>query len=179
MATYTIEEWARYYLTGDTASSSPTDGQFGPMILSVKSELIAGNPCIGEDPDTELTGADEEAWTEWVGAVVAGRYAGTPMGRTLVAPSAKTVVKIGPVTKESSNATGGAILTVADMLRAGQAARARIACIRAAIAEGNQNGAGLFALAGRRRAIGEVTTLEGQMLGEGADGATGERGIQP
>ena len=170
-ATYSIEQWARFALTGEMGAAAPADPALAPLIASVKAQVIPGHPCLGDDPDTDLTGDDLEAWTEWIGYAVAARYAGTPAGRALIAPATKTVVTMGPVKKETSNSTGtAASLTPADMLRAGQTARARIACIREGIVEANGDAsASLFQLAGRRRAIGEATVLERQMLNEGAE----------
>jgi hypothetical protein len=165
-ATYSIQQWARQALTGDTTSSSPSDGQLGPLILSVKREAKLANPCIGSDPDTALVGDDLEAWTEWIGHLAAERFAKTTAGRALMA-AGKTIVKLGPVTKEVQN--GGEATTTGDLLWLGNKARAQITCIREAIVAANGQDGGLFRLAGRRRAIGEATQLERAMLGEGRE----------
>lgn len=161
---YTIEEWARFALTGDMASSAPGDPALAPIVASVTAELVAANPCIGEEPLTDLTTqADLDAFSEWAGYMVAARYITSPAGATLSGASGGVIeVKIGPVTRKRKDADPK--VSAAGYRREGMSARLRISCIREAVAGTDYN---VLDVAGRRRSIGTDGTIEGGLLGLG------------
>lgn len=168
--TYTIAQWALFALTGDMASASPTSGQLAPVIASVTAELSAAYPCIGADPLTALTTqADLDAFAEWAGYEVAARYMATPAGALLSGARGGTVrEKSGRV--ERTRTEPGTAAHAASYRRPANAARLRISCIREAVAQANGNAPGLLDIVGRRRAIGDAPSVEGQILGIGREG---------
>jgi hypothetical protein len=160
-AAYSIEQWARFALTGDPASATPSDPQLAMVKSSVRRQLIEQYPCIGSDPDNNLTGDDLEAWTEWAGYEVAARYVVTPAGRIFAKASGGTVrEKSGRV--EISRAEPKSQDAQADYLTMASSARSRITCIASAIRA--SNGGGMTALPGRRRATGQPATVAGMAL---------------
>jgi hypothetical protein len=139
--------------------------------VSVTAELVAANPCIGDDPLTDLTTqADLDAFAEWAGYAVAEAYMDTPAGALLSGSSGGTVrVKIGPVERTRKDAEPGEICK--GYRRKASRARLRVSCIREAVASANNSGDNdVLDVTGRRRAIGTSTTIEGGLLGSGRCG---------
>lgn len=170
-AKYSIEEWARIALVANKDAASPTDETLEPFIDSVLPRLISANPCIGDEPLTDLTtDADLDAFSEWAGREVAAEYVQTPAGMALVGATGGSVKeKQGRV--ERTTTQPSATVKAADYLKAANRARVRVSCIREAIAQANQRGeSDVVGVVGRRRTIGTSSTIEGGLLGSGRCG---------
>lgn len=142
-------EWARYALTGNAESDTPTDGQLVPLIDSVSRLIKGGFPCVGVNPEASLSGADLAAWREWVGYAVAAKFLGTPGGKPFV--SQTTEIKVGPVTKRVQGA-GTLAEQQGNLLSLANAARDTITCIAAA-KRNVGTPRSMFGLAGYRRGL--------------------------
>ena len=146
-ATYTMQGWARFALTGGTLTG-PSNETLALLVLSVTRELTLAFPCVGATPETTLTGGDLAAWNEWSGYLIAAKFLLSPAGKPFV--SSVTEIKAGPVTKRMGSSTGAAE-QAADFRKNALAARNTIACIRAGFASTRPSAS--LRLAGYRRAI--------------------------
>lgn len=160
--------WARYAVTGDMDAAAPTDDQLAPYKALVEAQLIADNPCIGAAPATTLSGEDLAAWEQWCGLSIGLAFLNSPLGAPYI-----TSLAAGPMTSETVGkvkrtwASGKGVIDILGALRTTVTqARLRISCIRDAAA---RRAGGRFGLAGRRRTLGEATTVEGMLLGEATE----------
>lgn len=158
-----IEEWARVALTGNPDASAPTNAQLLPFVAAETARLYQAYPCIGPDPLTELTEqADVDAFAEALGYAVAARFLGTAAGQSLPGVSGGvTKVKIGPVERSSGGSSG---VSLKDLKASLTGAMFRVSCVALALAKRNANAPGMATLAGRRRALGTPTSIEGTLL---------------
>lgn len=170
MAVIPIEQWARYALTSDPQSASPSDTDLCLLVSEVEGRVQSLYPClvVGGTTPSVLYEDNEpalNAYNRMVGYLVAARLLPGRSGQKFQATS--IVVKVGPVTK-----TYGGPINVSTQVhdlssRAAEAAQL-VPCIAASIAAASSARGNLgCGLAGYRRARGGTCTLEEALLGVG------------
>lgn len=167
-----ITQWARYALTSDPGATEPTEAALCLLVAEVRAEVLSEYPCLTESgattPEAKYASDEEalDAFNRLIGYRVAARYLPTRAGLKHQATS--VVVKVGPVTKTYGGPISATNQAAALTERAIAAARL-IPCIREAILArrpASEGSTGLFALPGRRRAVGAAQSLSDQAIGE-------------
>lgn len=160
-----IYDWAREAL--DANESDLADARLSRYLAGTVRTLIQQYPCIAGGSTSgslSLSGEDLDSFMEAAGYRIGARFLRTPAGRRFAGNVQE--IRVGPVTEKRGSRSVEAMAN--DCLTAAAEAMNRITCVRSAIISGRQENDGdMYALAGRRRQIGEPNTIEGMAIGGG------------
>lgn len=145
-----IKEWARFAITLNPASLTPTDVQLDPLILLATGTVLAETPCIAGD--SASSEANSDATRAAIGYAAASMFVVSPVGRATA--SAVREVKIGPITKKIDSSSASPESVSADLKAASDAWRSLIPCVIVGRQPKNPpTKVTLFGVAGRRRGL--------------------------
>lgn len=124
----TLYDYARFYVTGDPSATEPTDDQLELVGDGVIAELYSRYPCLTDDPESELTGADLTNWRRGAGYLVAFEWRQTRPQAGEALGEVETEVQIGPVRKRIRSGLS-AKEDLALLKKRGDSAIRRIECV--------------------------------------------------
>lgn len=124
----TLQDYARFYISGDPAATTPTDESLELLADGVIADLYSRYPCLTDDPETELSGTDRTNFRRGAGALVAQEWRMTRPQAGETTGQIETEVTIGPVRERVR--TGQSLTEeVASLEKLGQRYIRRITCV--------------------------------------------------